>query len=383
MGAKGPSEESEHKEQAHWPPEWHTFTDEHTGARVTRLTDAPCINHPLYYLTNSFTRDCRSLVFASDRAGKMDLYHVSLVDGVIERLTNLDGLLPFSGNVVDDDVYFTTAGQVHRLSLQDGSDRIIAEQKDSGLGEVTVSCDRQWAATLATKGGSAGLLVTRTDGSGSHVILEGVRDLYHPQFHPTDPVRLIYAADPPDPRMWTVQRDGRGDRCIYSNAADEWFVHETFLGNTEQIIFTYWHHALCTVGLDEGELRTIAEFSAWHVSSNTDGSQIVCDTHLPDIGICLVDPHSGEYHPLCCPGASNRGTQWHESVPLQSRGDTPGYATMIETETTETAYGPQWTHPHPSFSPDGRLVAYTSDASGWPQVYVVEVTKKESSPDPS
>ncbi|MCC6391108.1 MAG: PD40 domain-containing protein, partial [Bryobacterales bacterium] len=40
---------------------------------------------------------------------------------------------------------------------------------------------------------------------------------------------------------------------------------------------------------------------------------------------------------------------------------------------TDTVYGPQWTHPHPSFSPDERLVVYASDRTGHPQVYVVEL----------
>ena len=36
---------------------------------------------------------------------------------------------------------------------------------------------------------------------------------------------------------------------------------------------------------------------------------------------------------------------------------------------TDTVYGPQWTHPHPSFSPSERWVVYASDVSGRPQVY--------------
>lgn len=359
--------------QTEWPPEWETFRDERTGARVTRLTNAPCINHPLYYLTNSFTRDSRSLIFASDRAGKMDLYRVGLVDGTIQRLTDVDGLQPFSGNVIDDEVYFATDGQIHRLNLEDGSDRIIADHPGAGFGEVSVSCDRQWVASLITRNGSAGFLITRTDGSESHVILENARALYHPQFHPTDPEQLIYSADLPDPRMWAVRRDGRDDRCIYRNPPDAWFVHETFLGKTDKIIVSHWHHGLCMVGLNDAELRSLAELSAWHISSSRDGRLIVCDTHLPDVGICLVDPQSGQYRPLCYPQASNQGYQWRQPLPLKAEGDTPGWATMIETETGETAYGPQWSHPHPSFSPDGRLVSFTSDKTGRPQAYVAEV----------
>jgi oligogalacturonide lyase len=356
-----------------WPPEWQSFPDESSGARITRLTSAPCINHPLYYLTNSFASDGRTLIFASDRAGKMDLYRVSLANGVIRRLTDLNRLQPFSGNVVDDEVYFTTDGQIHRLALADGRDRVIADYPDAAFGEVTVSPDRQWAAALITRSGVAGFLVTRTDGSESFVILEGVRALYHPQFHPIDPEQLIYSADLPDPRMWTVRRDGRDDRCLYRNPPDMWLVHETFLGKTETLLVSRWHHGLCTVGFGEGRLETLARFSAWHIRSSPDGSRIVCDTHLPDIGLRLVDPATGEHKQLCSPGASNQGYQWREPVPLRADGDTPGWATMVETATGETAYGPQWSHPHPSFSPDGSLVAYTSDATGWPQCYIVEV----------
>ena len=39
----------------------------------------------------------------------------------------------------------------------------------------------------------------------------------------------------------------------------------------------------------------------------------------------------------------------------------------------DTVYGPQWTHPHPSFSPDETLAAFASDRTGVTQVYVVDV----------
>ena len=39
----------------------------------------------------------------------------------------------------------------------------------------------------------------------------------------------------------------------------------------------------------------------------------------------------------------------------------------------DTVYGLQWTHPHPSFSPDEELAAFASDRSGHTQVYVVEL----------
>jgi oligogalacturonide lyase len=40
---------------------------------------------------------------------------------------------------------------------------------------------------------------------------------------------------------------------------------------------------------------------------------------------------------------------------------------------SDRVYGPQWTHPHPSWSPDEAQIIYTSDVSGFPQIYVAEV----------
>ncbi len=42
----------------------------------------------------------------------------------------------------------------------------------------------------------------------------------------------------------------------------------------------------------------------------------------------------------------------------------------------DTVYGPQWTHPHPSFSPDETMVAFASDQSGHTQVYVAELPEQ-------
>ena len=357
-----------------WPSERSEYCDPQTGARVLQLTNAACINHPLYYLVNSFTPDAKQLVFASNRAGKYDLYRVEIESGAIRRLTDVQGLAPFSGNVVGHAVYFTTSeGKAFRYDLHRNECRLLAERPGCGLGEVTINATGEFGCTLVTKKGKAGLLVFRTDGSDSNVILDGARALYHPQFHRRDPDVLIYSADPPDPRLWTVRIDGSEDRCIHANPRDEWFVHETYLGCTDRIAVVNWHRGIREVNLRSGAIRTIRDFSAWHIASNSDGSRIVCDTHLPDIGLCLVDPNTGDYRPLCLSRATSQGKQWSQPLPLSADGDAPGWATMTEQVTAESAYGPQWTHPHPSFSPDDRWVSFTSDHTGHPQVYVVEV----------
>ena len=56
----------------------------------------------------------------------------------------------------------------------------------------------------------------------------------------------------------------------------------------------------------------------------------------------------------------------------QQAGDREKALSWMEMK-VDTVYGPQWTHPHPSFSPDETAVVYTSDVSGHSQVYVAVI----------
>ena len=148
----------------------------------------------------------------------------------------------------------------------------------------------------------------------------------------------------------------------YSNTTNPWWItHETFLGHTNEVIFVHWPYALRGIRVGEDKDRKIAEFNTWHPSPSPDGSRIVCDTTCPDIGLQLIHPETGEHETLCYPRSSNGGTQWAETVPADDD--------KVQADT----YGPQWSHPHPSFSPDGKRVIYTSDQTGSSQIYVVEV----------
>jgi oligogalacturonide lyase len=88
---------------------------------------------------------------------------------------------------------------------------------------------------------------------------------------------------------------------------------------------------------------------------------MVADTNFPDIGLQLFNPLDGQGEPtvLCYPEASSLGEHWNGPFPY-NQGPIKVYA-------------PQHTHPHPSFSPDSRYVVYTSDKTGYAQIYEVEV----------
>ncbi len=362
------------------PSEARELRDEATGGRIVQVTDHPSINHHLYFLTSSFTPDQKGVVFASYRSGEAQYYRAGFPEGEIVQVTDTAGIGGYSGILSEDGgtLYYTAAGAVRAVDLRTLEDRVLASWEGGQLGECSLSADGQRIVTAMKRKGVSYLTVTETDGSGGEVIFECPRTIIHPQFHPTDPDVIEYAQDPA-PRMWLIRRDGSGNTRLYEHGNDEFVVHETFLGPGEELIFTVWPYALKRMNLRTREVATIAAFNAWHIASDRRGGRVLCDTNHPDIGLQLVDVATGQRRTLCRPGSSNGGSQWRKSRyalkedwEAASRQDRERSLSWMEMK-VDTVYGPQWTHPHPSFSPDEGWVAYTSDVSGEPQVYAVEI----------
>jgi hypothetical protein len=362
-----------------YPPEISSFSDRATGVRIHQVTDHPSINHPTYFLQSSFLPDGRSLIFTSYRTGSAQLFEAAFPAGDIRQLTDGPAMHAFSPAIHPDArrVVFVRGGSVWWVDRETLEERQVAEFAGAQFGECSLSADGEWITAAAKIGSQAGVVVGRIDGTGWHVI-EFPRTVIHPQFHPLDPEWLIFAGDPA-PRMFRVKRDGSGMECLYEHGNDEFVVHETFLGRTGDLVFTIWPRALCRLNWSTREVTKIVDFNAWHIAPNRAGTQVLCDTNHPDHGIFLIDVASGGQRHICMSDASNQGTQWKTSryalaedfAAARAANNAENLSWMENA--TDTVYGPQWTHPHPSFSADERLVAFASDRTGHTQVYVVEI----------
>ncbi len=164
--------------------------------------------------------------------------------------------------------------------------------------------------------------------------------------------------------MWIVRRDGTGNRLVYKRdaAKKEWIVHETWLPGTAELVVANWPHGVIGVDIETGGVRQICTFNAWHPCVNRQGRLMCADTTFPDRGLLLFNPKDGIGEPklLCLPQSSNRGAHWNTDHCPYDDGPVKVYA-------------PQHTHPHPSFSPDGKYIVFTSDRTGDAQVYEVKV----------
>jgi oligogalacturonide lyase len=356
------------------------FRDEQTGSRILQLTDDPSINHHLYFLTPSLTPDESVLVFASYRTGRCEYFKRPFPDGDAVQLTDeAEGVHGYSGVITPDGrtLLYTAGGAVRSVDLENLESRTLGNYEGGQLGECSLSADGRWIVTAIKRGGRSGLAVTAVDGSSAAVVLEIDRTIIHPQFHPTDPDRIAYSQDPA-PRMWWVRRDGTGNECLYEHGNDEFLVHETFLGDGSSLIVVRWPYALLRFDLAERLFHPIAAFNAWHIGGSRDGRTVLCDTAHPDLGLQLVEVATGARRTVCHPRSSNSGSQWLKDRYALAEDWAAAAAEKSKALSwmemkTDTVYGPQWPHPHPSFSPSERWVLYTSDVSGSPQVYAAEL----------
>jgi oligogalacturonide lyase len=366
-----------------YPAEVTEQVDPQTGRRILQLTRHPSIHHHLYFLTSSLTPDEQWLIFCSYRSGSPQLYRTCFPCGEIQQLTEEEELHGFSGVISADgsQLYYTAGGRIRAVELDTGAATTVADIGRAQLGECSLSADGRWIVTAARlPEGGFGLAVAATDGSYAEVVHRVDRTIIHPQFHPRDSGRILYARDPA-PRMWMVGRDGAGDTCLYAHGNDEFLVHETFLGDTgEELIVVRWPYTLLRFHLETHTFREIVRLNAWHIASSRDGRRVLCDTVHPDRGLLVIDVGTGAWETLCYPGSSCGGSQWKQDryalaedfAAARQAAEREQSLSWMEMK-ADTVYGPQWTHPHPSFSPSERGVVYTSDCSGHPQVYVVEV----------
>lgn len=360
-----------------FPSEHAISRDPATGAVIHQLTSHPSIHHPTYFLQSSFTPDGRTVLFTSYRAGTPQLFEAGFPDGEIRQLTGGPSIHPFSAAFANggERVYFVRGSGIWQLDRKTLDEECIIDFPGAQLGECSPSPDGEWLTAAIKQDSRNGVVAGRADGTAWQ-FLPFPRTVIHPQFHPLEPEWVEFAADPA-PRMFRIRRDGTGQECLYEHDNDEFVVHETFLGRTGDLVFTVWPYALKRMDWTTREIRTITQFHAWHITPNRAGTSVLCDTNHPDEGIFLIDVATGTRRRVCLSRSSNQGTQWRRSRYALREDFEAAWAGQNSLSWMEVpiepVYGPQWTHPHPSFSPDEAKVAFASDRSGHPQVYVAEL----------
>ncbi len=361
--------------------EWKHCVDEHTGAEILQWTSHPAMNHHFYFTSATISSDGGRGFFVSYRSGYPNLYSIDLESGVILRISDRVDINPFSPTVSADAewIFVSARNAIFAFHTVTCEERLVCELPSARLGNCSISSDGTFLS-VSCRGQNFCELALIETATGRVEICLRAEEIGHIQFCPADPDWLLYSGTVKQ-RLWMFQRSTGKNTWLYPQKESEWIVHESWLGNGAEIIFPHWPVALRAIRRDGTGLRNIAEINAWHACSNRQGTQVLCDTNHPDRGLLLIDVETGAIRTICHPGATQRGDQWRCSVPAAGPGIDVSILRSSEPENDvaphpndpASTYGPQWSHPHPTFSADGRFAVYTSDREGWSQIYQVTI----------
>ena len=354
-----------------YPSEASTFADARTGVKVRQITSHSSIHHHPFFMIPAYDDAMQRLIFISHRTGQPEIFAEERSTGHLVQLTEHEGIAEYSVYPSHDGrfIYFTALTGAWRLYTETLETELLIDfgavsMRSEGMvadamGTTALSHDDRWWAIRFNKNNLACLAIVDTQSRTYEVILE--RDsISHMMFCPDDP-KLLFYAGPLNDRVWLINRDGTNNRRLYQRKQGEWITHEVWLPGTKELAFVDWPNGIRCIHAETGLERQVTSINAWHAVCNPRGNLMVADTNYPDRGLHLFSPLNsvGKPEVLCHPEASNMGEHWAGPFPYE-HGPIKVYA-------------PQHTHPHPSFSPDSRYVVFTSDKTGYAQVYEAEI----------
>lgn len=370
----------------------------------------------LYFTSSSCLKDGRGLVFIGEENGNPNVYYREFMTGRTTRLSNneegtLKSYVYFNGNenrgfgkasaCLDNTrglVYYLQGRDICQVDLK-GSIRVLAQVPE---GQVTafmhVSADgkklcvpttdaraleaehRPGAPTLwpeydiderVQKENLSSYLRVYDTQTGEQLLCERVAKAWitHVQFHPQNSDWILYnhewASHCGIRRMWLW--DGQYHRALRTldqgRRIEDWVCHEMWSEDGSEIIYhgSYAESGLYYIGritLATGVIQEIALPKAYHsyghFTISKDGLLVSDGYYVPDS--VLEQSTAGQDY-----GGSDFAARW---ISVQKVDWNRGIITWFPLGEHNSSWKTQDTHPHPIFSPDGKRIYYTTDASG-------------------
>jgi oligogalacturonide lyase len=373
-----------------YPPEWKNYTDSVSGVNVQQLTDYKGHSHHFYFTNPGWYAGGRKLLFGSDRQNRSNLFSIDLESGEITQLTDLKSAPPpfetefiFSCvNPTRDEAYFWHAGELQALDLETLERRPLWKVPDGfACNILNCSADGKYVCTgiyedlsdrirIDYLHGYVGFRETweakplskimriATDGSGADVVWEENYWIGHVNTSPTQPHLLTFCHEGPwhelDNRIWGLDM----------NSGKVWQIRPR-THDGEKVGHEYWHADGIHLGYHGASADGSAKLFGRIRYDNTEQLEVsfpheTGHIHSNDISLIVGDA-----------GKVVRLWQWNGA-------DFDGPRILCEHRSSAHI---QKVHVHPRFNAAGTHVLFTSDRSGYGNLYLVEVPAFESLPE--
>ena len=373
-----------------------TYEDHVSGRPIRRLTDYLGHSHHFYFTDPCWFNGNRSMVFCSDRADRTNLFRYDLDSGTITQMTDLDTRTRIVGCVseVNHAVYFWSGNRLLGVDLDSFDEHIITEVDPTVPPHVRKSraCPtadgRHICAQLMEdlprdrpriefaysrfqeyfeKRPLTRIVRIEIATGRQQVVHEDRRYMGHVNASPTQPHLLTFCHEGPwrlvEQRIWGLNletgqvwkiRPQEGDNCAIGH--EYWFADGLRIG----------YHGRPRQGSGEHIFGHIRFDNSEHI-----------ETHFP---FHSTHFHSLDEHMIVGDGTPAQAAHAQPYIQLfQRRGD--AYIGPKVLALHRSTFNDQHAHCHPRFTPDGRSVLYTSDLTGYSNMYLAEIGALDDLPD--
>lgn len=380
-----------------YSPEWRDHLDPLTSRRVRQLTNSSAEDYHLYFYNPSVTPDGKYLIFISERTGVSNLFRLNLQNGVIVQLTDAQPIRaeywPFTEAVMGVGACLPSLGNYgHEVFYFEGRDLFAVEIESLQQRQVlSVAADRRPSMLQANANGETLVFatwdealfmersqrayvgekfpderffqettstITRIDavsGASEEVFCKEKFWINHVHVNPQHRDLILFCheySELPD-RMWLLDVANRQCEPIPGQGTDEWYQHEFWSRDGQRICF--------------------------HGGSSRDNTQGFCGWCSPD-GTDYIKA----YHSTSGRAYAHYNLHSDDQTMVTDGEARPGCISKVHLRDgcqefeilcrhdSYTFGDDQRCHPHPSFTPDGQQVIFTSNRTGSSNIYLTD-----------
>ncbi len=382
-----------------WNDPQFRYEDAFSGREITRLTDYLGHSSHLYFTDPCWFNNDRSFIFNSDREGQSDLYRYDRDDGKITQLTDYPDQTRRLGGC------FSAANQCHyywRNNQLIELDIITLAERTLYVAPAGVAAGR----ASPTADGKYIMSMLRHEIPAEKAAISFAYSRFHELFHakpltqiirievatgsmaiihedncytshintsPTLPDIMTFCHEGPwrlvEQRIWGLNimtgekwKIRPQDEGIYAVGHEYWFMDGEHIG----------YHGMPRD--ERGHTAPIFGRIKW---DNTDAFE----EHFPfhSTHFCSLDEHliAGDGTPAAIFSSQGKALPFIQLF----KWDGERYAGPKALAFHRSTFNDQHAHPHPRFTPDGKYVLYTSDLTGYSNMYLAEVGDYDDLPD--
>ncbi|WP_416151631.1 oligogalacturonate lyase family protein [Salipaludibacillus sp. HK11] len=382
-----------------WKSEISEYKDSISGVTVKRLTNYHAHHFHTYFTNNGWYDGETKLLIGSDRGNVTNLYSLEMESGEMKQLTNFskEDVASIQGTYINpqiNEAYFTCNETIICLNLETLEERKIFssprgyhfsnlsctsdgkkllfglsedlyDRIDSNLAGGYVGFEEIEAARPHSK-----ICVLFLESNKVEVIHEEKRWIGHVNASPTQSHLLTFCHEGPwdnvDHRIWAMDIRSKKVWKIRGGYPHQYAGHE------------YWHADGIHIGYHgytDSLKKKDGKFLGYIRYDNTDKNEC----HFPYQNMHI---HSNDSTLIVGDGqqaSAYHGEAYQDCIFLwkQIAGKMEGPRILCK---HRGSFHTQKVHVHPRFSPDGSKVLFTSDRSGYGDVYLVDIPSFEDLP---